>query len=270
MPQTSQTSRTEPSLRRPNPWYLASEGARAAGEYALLQAARPWLASAPRGDGHRVLVLPGLGASDRSTVPLRRFLSGLGYDVHGWGLGRNIPSADLIDRLRSRARSLVETAGPGATTSLVGWSLGGIYAREIAKRTPSRIRQVITLGSPFRSTPDHETSIAPFLRRMEERREEGRGTRATERSGYGDDRPLPVPSTSVFTRSDGIVPRYGCLDATTGPHESLEVIGSHSGLGHHPAVHWIVADRLAQSVGTWEPMEVPPRLQRVIRPHEGR
>lgn len=262
----AETTRTERLPRRPNRWLLASEGPRAATEYALLQAARPWLASAPRGDGHQVLVLPGLGASDRSTVPLRRFLGGLGYDVHGWGLGRNVPSAELVARLRRRVASLIEQAPPGAATSLVGWSLGGIYAREIAKVTPTRIRQVVTLGSPFRSTPDHESSVAPLMRRVAA----SRGIDTRRQASHGDDAPLPVPSTSVFTRTDGIVPWRACVDAADGPHETLEVIGSHCGLGHHPAVLWVVADRLAQAPGTWAPMVVPSALRRMVRPRAGR
>lgn len=266
MSETAGATRTDRSLRRPSPWFLATEAPRAVGEYALLQAARPWLAAAPRGDGHQVLVLPGLGASDRSTVPLRRFLTGLGYEVHGWGLGRNVPTPGLVERLSERTRSLVAQAAPGVSTSLVGWSLGGIYAREIAKAAPAQIRQVVTLGSPFRSTPDHESAVAPFLRRIVANRgvDPGRGRE------YGDDAPLPVPSTSVFTRSDGIVPWRACLDAATGPHETLEVTASHCGLGHHPAVLWIVADKLAQPAGTWEPMRVPAVLQPVIRAHRGR
>jgi pimeloyl-ACP methyl ester carboxylesterase len=232
----------------------------------MLQAARPWLASAPHGDGHQVLVLPGLGASDRSTTPLRQFLSRLGYDVHGWGLGRNLPSPALVDRLRDRARTVIERAEPGASTSLVGWSLGGIYAREIAKTAPTRIRQVVTLGSPFRSTLNEESNVQPFMRRVAA----SRGVRSRDRAALGDDTPLPVPSTSVFTRSDGIVPWRACLDARGGPHETLEVTGSHCGLGHHPAVLWIVADRLAQPAGDWTPMSVPTALQAIIRRHDGR
>jgi pimeloyl-ACP methyl ester carboxylesterase len=254
------------AVRRPPFWLLASEGPRAVAELGLYQAFRPWLARAPRGDGHRVLVLPGMGADDRSTRPLRRFLAELGYDVHGWGLGTNLPSPALIDRLRDRARAVVAGAGPGATISLVGWSLGGIYAREIAKATPERVRQVVTLGSPFRATPDEESNVDVLLRRFAPGRE---GDREARRR-LGDEVPLPVPSTSVFTRFDGIVPWRACVDVTTGPHESLEVTGSHCGLGHHPAVLWIVADRLAQPAGQWHPLKVPPAMGRFVRLHPGR
>jgi pimeloyl-ACP methyl ester carboxylesterase len=252
--------------RRPPLWLLASEGPRAVAELGMYHAFRPWLARAPRGDGHRVLVLPGMGADDRSTRPMRRFLADLGYDVHGWGLGPNIPSPDLVDRLRGRARAVVGDAAPGASTSLVGWSLGGIYAREIAKAVPDRIRQVITLGSPFRATPDEESNVDVLLRRFAPARQSEREARRR----LGDEQPLPVPSTAVFSRFDGVVPWRGCLDVTTGPHESVEVTGSHCGLGHQPAVLWIVADRLAQPAGQWRPLHVPPAMQRFVRPHPGR
>ncbi len=257
--------RDDRPLRRPNGWLFASEGVRAAGEYALFQAARPWLSLAPHGDGHQVLVLPGLGATDWSTTPLRQFLIRLGYDVHGWELGRNVPSPGLVARLRDRTVTLIESAAPGASTSLIGWSLGGIYAREIAKLVPTRIRQVITLGTPFRSAPNEESSVAPFMRSATRR-----GTVSTGRPGYADDVPLPVPSTSVITRLDGVVPWRACVDADRGPHETLEVTGSHCGLGHQPAVLWIVADRLAQPAGDWKPMSVPAALRPVIQRRSGR
>ncbi len=265
MSEANHVPRSQRPRRRPNGWLFASEGVRAAGEYAMFQAARPWLSLAPRGDGHQVLVLPGLGATDRSTVPLRQFLFRLGYDVHGWGLGRNVPSAGLVERLRDRAVSVIARAAPGASTSLIGWSLGGIYAREIAKLAPTRIRQVITLGTPFRSAPNDESSVEPFMRIATRRNRVSTG-----RPGYADDAPLPVPSTSVLTRLDGVVPWRACLDADRGPHETLEVNGSHCGLGHQPPVLWIVADRLAQPAGNWKPMAVPATLRPVIHRLAGR
>jgi hypothetical protein len=93
---------------------------------------------------------------------------------------------------------------------------------------------------------------------------------STDRPRYADDAPLPVPSTSVITRLDGVVPWRACLDAKQGPHETLEVTGSHIGLGHHPAVLWIVADRLAQAAGDWKPMFVPATLRPIIQRRSGR
>jgi len=230
--------------RRPSLVLLALEGPRAAGELGMLAAFRPMLARAPRGDGHPVLVLPGLQADDRSTMPLRRFLSALGYAVHGWGLGINRgPDEATVEGIRQRVGDLSVRHG-GRAMSLVGWSLGGIYAREIARRNPSVVRQVITLGSPFRHVPGEESHPAAFIRAMS-------GGRWTERSL--DEGPLPVPATAVFTRTDGVVP-WRASQADDAPRaENVEVVSSHCGLGHHPAVLWTVADRLAQPAGEWRP-----------------
>jgi pimeloyl-ACP methyl ester carboxylesterase len=238
-------------VHRPSRWLLAAEGPRALGELAWLQAARPSLSGAPRGDGHAVLVLPGMGADDRSTIPLRRFLSRLGYRAHGWGLGTNIPSGDIGPRLAERLEHL--RAADPEPMSLVGWSLGGIYARRLARRSPESVRAVVTLGSPFRSLPGYQ----------------GRSARgeAPRTSPRGDDRPLPVPSTSVLSRTDGIVPWRACVNPRGHEHETLEVIGSHCGLGHHPAVLYLIADRLAQSPGEWQPLRIPAVWRPFLRHH---
>jgi pimeloyl-ACP methyl ester carboxylesterase len=250
-----------PRLRRPSRLLLAAEGPRALGELVWLQAARPLLASAPRGDGHPVLVLPGLAADDRSTVPLRRFLRSLGYHVHGWRLGTNVPSQEILGRLRDRlARLNAQDARP---MSIVGWSLGGIYAREIARTSPEAVRAVVTLGSPFRPVPGYESHAAPLARALA--RPWGRDAPGTW--SPGDDRPLPVPSTSVFSHTDGIVPWQACVNAGSGSHETIEVLGSHVGLGHHPAVLLVVADRLAQPPDDWRPMRIPALWRPFLRHH---
>jgi pimeloyl-ACP methyl ester carboxylesterase len=246
-------------VRRPSRLLLAAEAPRALGELVMLQAARPLLAGAPRGDGHPVLVLPGLAADDRSTIPLRRFLRGLGYRVHGWRLGTNVPSPDTIQRLRQRVADLrVQDPRP---MSIVGWSLGGIYARGIARSAPDAVRAVVTLGSPFRPVPGQESNAAPLARFW--------GGSAPESARRSEDRPLPVPSTSVFSRSDGIVPWRACVDAGSGPHETIEVLGSHLGLGHHPAVLFVVADRLAQAPGGWHRMRIPAPWRPLLRHYTG-
>lgn len=252
-----------PDVRRPSRWLLAAEAPRALGELAWLLAARPALAGAPRGDGHPVLVLPGMGADDRSTVPLRRFLTRLGYRTHGWGLGTNVPSRDVAGRLQHRLERL--RAEDPEPMSLVGWSLGGIYARRIARRSPQAVRAVVTLGSPFRSLPGYRGRSAPLLRAAARRR--GQAPRTWPR---GDDLPLPVPSTSVLSRTDGIVPWQACVNPRADAHETLEVIGSHCGLGHHPAVLYVVADRLAQAPGAWRPLQIPAVWRPFLRHHADR
>ena len=208
--------------QRPGARELAVDGARAAGEMTRMGALLPILRRAPRGDGHPVIVLPGLTASDRSTRPLRWFLRDRGYFVHGWQLGTNMgPDERVLTGLRKRMADLSDRHG--RPISIVGWSLGGIYAREIARATPATVRQVITLGSPFRLA-------------------DGR------RGRHG---PPPVPATAVYTRTDGVVPWQSCIEYPGQRHESIEVKGSHTGLGHNPAVLLVIADRLAQPEGTW-------------------
>jgi pimeloyl-ACP methyl ester carboxylesterase len=130
------------------PLYLSEPG-RAVADYGLYLAARPLAPRLPRGDGHPVLVLPGLLADDRSTRALRVTLNRLGYDTHGWGLGRNIgPTAACVKGIRDLLGHLTDKHGKQAT--VIGWSLGGIFARDLARREPDAVRQVITLGSPFR------------------------------------------------------------------------------------------------------------------------
>lgn len=232
----------EQEWTRPSLGLLALEAPRAIGELGWFQTFRPLLDRAPRGDGHPVLVLPGLTAGDRSTGPMRGFLRRIGYHVHGWRLGTNMgPTPETVAGLRQRFADLREKH-PDETISIVGWSLGGIYAREIAKAMPDAVRQVITLGSPFRDLPGHESHPAAFWRM----------TGRTPLRVVGDG-PLTVPFTAVYTRSDGVV-AWRTSVAEAGPRaESVEVRGSHAGLGHNPAVLWVIADRLAQPPGRWSP-----------------
>ena len=146
------TRRTQWHVRQDDgpalPLYLSEPG-RAVADYGLYLAARPLLPRLPRGDGHPVLVLPGLLADDVSTRALRTVLRKLGYDVHGWGLGRNIgPTAACVNGIRDRSTELTDRYRQPVT--VIGWSLGGIFARDLARRSPESVRQVVTLGSPFR------------------------------------------------------------------------------------------------------------------------
>jgi pimeloyl-ACP methyl ester carboxylesterase len=238
---------------RPRPGLFLLEG-RALLELAACVAAYPVLRRAPAGDGHPVLVLPGFLASDFSTRTLRAFLRGRGYRAHGWKLGRNLgPRAETVEGLVGRLRDLRERHG--RALSLVGWSLGGIYARELARRFPADVRQVITLGSPFRDL--EATNVPRFLRAMAERRrlpetDAVRGHLAA---------PLPVPSTAIFSRTDAIAAWPSCCETSGPQRESIEVESSHLGLGHHPVVLLTIADRLAQPEGTWRPFVPPPGIR---------
>src|SRR6202046_1218249 len=144
-------SATAQTLRPPSRTLMFLEG-RAIHELGAFLGALPLLSLAPKGDGHPVLVLPGLVASDVSTRPLRSFLTSRGYAVSGWRQGRNLGLRDGVQHaMVDLVHELSDTHG--RKISPVGWSLGGLYARQLAKMMPDRVRSVITLGSPFASDP---------------------------------------------------------------------------------------------------------------------
>ena len=205
----------------------------------------PLLQLAPRGDGHPVLVLPGLLASDMSTGLLRRYLKSRGYDAHGWGQGRNLGPREGVEADMVAALTKLH-ADTGRKVSLVGWSLGGVYARLLATRHPELVRSVTTLGSPFAASA-HATNAWRVYESVS-------GQKAEDPARMRYVQPTPsMPTTSIFSRSDGVV-AWRCSLEQTGPQsENIEVIASHIGLGAHPAVLYALADRLAQPEGHWKP-----------------
>lgn len=245
-------------LRRPSTSAAILES-RAVLELGAFAALAPALQLTPRGDGHPVLVLPGFAASDQSTRPLRWFLGTRGYEAHGWELGRSTgPSGRVRKGLEARLRSLA--AERGRSVSIVGWSLGGLYARELARRSPDLVRAVVTLGSPFRSLERTTRSSVPLSDTPLDEDHSGQ-----VRRDIGDDGGTGgVPSTAVYTRTDGVVPWRTCVERSGPRRESIEVVGSHVGLGHNPAVVVVVADRLAQPEGEWSPFRAPRGLARLF------
>jgi pimeloyl-ACP methyl ester carboxylesterase len=220
----------------------------------------PLLAWAPRGDGHPVLVLPGFTASDNGTRFLRSVLRAKGYSVHGWGLGTNVGPHPRI--VRGIQRRLLDLHGRhGRPVSLVGWSLGGVYARELARAYPDEVRQVVTLASPFRLRESDGSGAQQLYRRLAPRRDpfDGRREREHERG------PIPVPTTSIYTRTDGVVRWHACIDEVGAEHENVEVRGTHAGLGLNASALLVVADRLSQPEGRWRPFR-PPALVASLYP----
>jgi pimeloyl-ACP methyl ester carboxylesterase len=233
------------------PLYLTEPG-RAVADLGLYLAARAALVPRlPQGDGHPVLVLPGLLADDASTRVLRSVLRRLGYRVHGWRLGRNIgPTARCVQGMRDRVDDLSDRYG--RPVSLVGWSLGGIFARDLARRTPDTVRQVITLGTPFRLARDSQSRATKVFARYSHLHVEHRSLPLESESV-----PLRVPATSIYSHFDGIVHWQTCLNTPGERCENIAVMASHLGLGHHPASIWAIADRLAQPEGSWKPFKAP-------------
>jgi pimeloyl-ACP methyl ester carboxylesterase len=222
--------------------------ARAPWEYAAMLAAAPWLNRLPKGDGHPVIVFPGLGASDTSTLPLRNFLRDRGYTPYAWKQGFNFgPRHGVLDSCRALVHQVAQRHQE--KVSLVGWSLGGIYAREIAKEQPEHSRCVITLGTPFSGHP-RATNAWRFYELV---------------SGQSVHDPVLVeqikaapacPTTSIYSKSDGIV-AWQCSINPAAPHtENIEVHASHIGMGMNPLALYAVADRLAQDPERWQRFDV--------------
>ena len=203
----------------------------------------PLLMRAPRGDGHPVLTLPGFLASDLSMAPMRRCLKELGYDTYAWQMGRNTGG---VTRTRAALRDRLAGihAATGRKVSLVGWSLGGVYARDLALQAPDMVRYVVTLGSPFAG----DVRATNATRLYEAMSGDAVGENPELQQAIAGD--LPVPTTSIYSRTDGVVNWRTCLLRPSATAENVEVyLASHVGLGVNAAALWAVADRLAQAEG---------------------
>jgi pimeloyl-ACP methyl ester carboxylesterase len=229
----------------PPAWWKVALEARAPWELAALVASLPWLRKLPAGDGHPVIVFPGLGVGDFSTLPLRRFLLARGYDARPWHQGFNFgPRSGVLAGCMEQLRGLHREHGQ--QVSLIGWSLGGIYARELAKEVPELVRCVITLGSPFAGHPRATNAWRLF--------ELVSGQSAHDPQIIDTIRTTPsVPTTSLYSRTDGIVAWPCSLNPRSSKSENIEIAASHMGMAMNPVALYAVADRLAQDPDHWQP-----------------
>ena len=190
--------------------------------YLLARAARGFGHLDARGpqDGPPALAIPGFLANDRTTMQLRRTLAGAGWRVHGWGLGWNMGvKADVLHRLES----CIDAMGAKQKVLVVGWSLGGLYARELARHCPDKVRAVVTLGSPF-SGDLHQNNVWQLYEWVA-------GHRV-------DDTPIPritdkppVPTLAIWSRKDGIVAPRAARGLAGERDEAVEIPGAHMAFG---------------------------------------
>lgn len=228
--------------KRPSPYLAMMEMPRAMMELAFLGASIPALHSVPSGDGHSVIVLPGFLGSDSHTSLLRQYLGTKGYKTSGWGLGTNLGLGRVggIQVLLDKLERVFERSNQ-TEVSLVGWSLGGVFARRMAMELPDKIRQVICLGSPI-GDPTQSAAYGTYRRLNKTANSKEALARYIARNNIQ----MPVPSTAIYSKTDGVVPHQIAQEKETDQTENIEVIGSHSGLVVNPQVLRLVGEKLAQ------------------------
>jgi len=234
-------------IKKPSIWMNMSEVFRAMRDYKKSSQFVDSYRSDAIGDGHPVIVIPGFFGSKMNTYRLRKFLGKLGYKVYDWGLGRNYGNLEDIHPLRK----LIDKtkAKHGQKITLIGWSLGGVYARELAKMQPDDIRQVITLGSPFADikAPNHAAWLFEWL--QGDVQNDPRYTQLLDNLPQ----PAPVPTTAVYSKEDGVVPWQVCRELIEDQyHQNIEVKGSHLGLPNNAAVWYLISDRLRYHKDNWQ------------------
>ena len=255
MPLFSDRKSAAPDHMPPPSLPLLALELRAPWEFGAVLPAWPVLQRAPLGDGHTVIVFPGLTAGDTTTLPLRRYLESRNYNTLGWGQGLNLgPREGVLENAKAQLQQAADASGN--KVSLVGWSLGGVYARELAKEMPELVRCVVTLGTPF-AGPHTSTNAWRIYQFASGRNIE------REAESYNLPEAPPVPTTSIYSRTDGVVAWRGSIQAPAphNPHtENIEVVASHFGIGLNPSAWWAVADRLGQPHGPsvpWKPFQRP-------------
>ncbi|MEM7679158.1 MAG: alpha/beta hydrolase [Myxococcota bacterium] len=225
-------------LRPPSLWTWWLE-LRVVGEAALIVPAAPWLCAQPRGSGEDILVIPGYSTSDAATAPLRWYLRRLGYRAHPWGLGvnRGVPEKDA-ERLIERMDAL-----PDRPLTVIGWSLGGVIARLVARARPDKISHVVTLGTPVEGGPKY-TITANFF--SDERNVDLDSFEAHVHKINSEG--LSVPLTVIYSQCDAIVSWQASVDRYNSHARHIPLRwSSHTGLVLSPFVWATLAQALASA-----------------------
>ena len=233
-------------MSKPSLFWLTTEIGRALTEFSLSYPFNKFSTEEKKGDGHPVLVLPGFMASDKSTIFLRKFINKRGYNAISWDLGRNTAELEILDLLFLKLEEIYEKYQQ--KISIIGWSLGGVYARQLAKEKPHLVRQVITLGSPFRdiAAPNNASWVYNWI-------SGGKRVVDIDPELLADiPKAATVPTTAIYTKEDGVVSWEVCIEEEeTAIHQNIQVRGSHIGLGINASVLKIIEDRLQYTADNW-------------------
>ncbi len=189
-----------------------------------------------KGKGQVVLVIPGLISTDALTVVLRKYLQKLGYKAFGWEMGLNLGRLESVHALVQKVEEMAEEHQQKIV--VIGWSMGGIFAREVAKATPKSVKQVMTIGSPFAdiSAPNWAKGVFDIV---------NKGIEIDQTVLAQLHEPAPVPTVALYSKLDGIVPWQACREIVENDtHQNIEISGSHLGMGANPSVIKIVAANL--------------------------
>ncbi len=234
-------------IKRPSLFWLITEAGRALAETGISYPYRKFFVDNECGDGHPILVLPGFLASDMSTSYLRKYLDNMGYVSYGWNLGRNSGQEDALYELEKTLGDIYEKHGK--KVSIIGWSLGGVYARQLSKMQTNMVRQVITLASPFRGISE-ANNVAWIYNLITG----GKRVADVDPQLLIDlPKPTPVPTTSIYSKQDGVVPWEYCMEEVEDSiHQNIEVRGSHLGMANNPSVLKIITNRLQYKRENWE------------------
>ena len=209
------------------------------------------LKALPKANGQPVIVVPGLTTNNASTTIIRTFLKSKGFKVYGWDQGFNINYTQKVENKLIRQIKRVSEKH-GQKVALIGWSLGGITVRIAAWKAMDYISQIISLGAPFKGLRKGATNVDWWFQLITGQKVEDFNPTWLKQA---EEQPL-VPSTSIYSRKDGMVAWDTCIDSEEGPiTQNIEVSSNHLGFGFDPEVWMIVYDRLIQDPYDWKPYQ---------------
>jgi pimeloyl-ACP methyl ester carboxylesterase len=223
-------------IKKPSLFLHLTEFFRAAYEWIKGAVFLSGITTQNKGKGQVVLVIPGLLSTDSLTVILRKYLQKVGYTVFGWEMGLNLGRLESIHALTDKVEKMATIHQQKII--VIGWSMGGIFAREVAKATPNSIKQVITIGSPFANVlaPNWAKWLFDII---------NKGIELDEQILAQLHKPAPVPTVALYSKLDGIVPWRACMEIIEDDtHKNIEITGSHLGMGANPSVIKVVGANL--------------------------